>query len=78
MKSLLIIPILLITSCQIGTGSPQKTEQHVIDSVVYVKQPSGTPPTFTREYWKFRAGGHWSISNHEMHIGDTVKMVAPR
>ncbi len=77
MKRLLIIPIILITSCQIGTES-QQIETLVIDSVVYVKQPSGTPPTFTREYWKFRAGGHWSISNREMHIGDTVKMVAPR
>ena len=77
MKSLLIISALLITSCQIGTES-QQIKTLVIDSVVYVKQPSGTPPTFTREYWKFRAGGHWSISNREMHIGDTVQMTAPR
>lgn len=75
---LLLIPALLLASCQIDTEKQQIKEPVVIDSVVYVKQHSGMPPTFMRVYWKFRAHGHWGISNEPVNVGDTINLVITR
>lgn len=67
-----------LSSCSTSEHGKVKYEKHIVDSVVYVNQHSGMPPTFRRVYWRYYVGDYWSISNVPVHVGDTVLVPTQR
>ena len=68
----------VLSSCSTGEQGQVQYEKHEVDSVVYVNQHSGMPPTFRRVYWKYYVGDYWNISHVPLNVGDTVLVPTPR
>ena len=73
-----IIALLVLTSCSMGEPGQVQYEKHAVDSVVYVNQQSGMPPTFRRVYWRYYVGDYWTISHIPVNVGDTVLVPTQR
>ena len=73
-----IIALLVLTSCSMCEPGQVEYEKHQVDSVVYVNQQSGMPPTFRRVYWRYYGGDYWAISHIPVNAGDTVLVPTQR
>lgn len=61
-----------LASCETPSQSRQGLTPMPVDSVIYVEENSGMPPTFKRIYWRYRVNGSWSICHVPVMVGDSV------